>query len=82
MTRTATCFGSTAAWTCSGTGFAACGWWTARARRCFPGRYGNNGYSDEWAEFLYPCIEDLPEELYLAPFVDGRADLTQAVKVK
>ena len=48
----------------------------------FPGRYGNNGYSDEWAEFLYPCIGDLPEELYLAPFVDGRADLTQAVKVK
>lgn len=48
----------------------------------FPGRYGDNGYSDEWAEFLYPCIEDLPEELYLAPFVDGRADLTQAVKVK
>ena len=48
----------------------------------FPGRYGNNGYSDEWAEFLYPCIGDLPEELYLAPFVDGKADLTQAVKVK
>ncbi|HIU08369.1 MAG TPA: hypothetical protein IAD48_07485, partial [Candidatus Limiplasma pullistercoris] len=48
----------------------------------FPGHYGDNGYSDEWAEFLYPCIEDLPEELYLAPFVDGRADLTQAVKVK
>ena len=48
----------------------------------FPGRYGNNGYSDEWAEFLYPCIGDLPEELYLAPFVDGSADLTQAVKVR
>lgn len=82
MTRTATCFGSTAAWTCSGTGFAACRLVDGEGTELFPGRYGNNGYSDEWAEFLYPCIGDLPEELYLAPFVDGRADLTQAVKVK
>ena len=48
----------------------------------FPGHYGQNGYSDEWAEFLYPYIETIPDELYLAPIKDGAADMTQAVQVK
>ena len=51
-------------------------------RRLFPGMYGNNGYGNEWAEFVYPYIDDMPQELYLAPFADGTADMTQAVKVK
>ena len=48
----------------------------------FPDHYGQNGYGDEWAEFLYPYIETIPDELYLAPIKDGRADMTLAVQVK
>lgn len=51
-------------------------------RELFPDTYGNNGYSSDWAEFVYPAIEDPPGELYLAPFAGGAADMTQAVKVK
>lgn len=48
----------------------------------FPDHHGQNGYGDEWAEFLYPYIENIPNELYLAPIKDGVADMTQAVRVK
>ena len=48
----------------------------------FPDHYGQNGYGDEWAEFLYPYIETIPDELYLAPIKDGVADMTLAVRVK
>lgn len=48
----------------------------------FPGHYGNNGYGSEWAEFLYPYIENIPEELYLAPISQGTADMTRAVRVR
>lgn len=48
----------------------------------FPGHCGQNGYGNEWAEFLYPYIETIPDELYLAPIKDGAADMTQAVRVK
>ena len=48
----------------------------------FPGHCGQNGYGNERAEFLYPYIETIPDELYLAPIKDGAADMTQAVRVK
>ena len=48
----------------------------------FPGHAGQNGYGNEWAEFLYPCLENIPAELYLAPIEDGVADMTQAVRIK
>lgn len=50
--------------------------------RVFPDHWGNNGYSDDWAEFLYPYIAELPDELWLAPLQDdGTGDLTRAVRV-
>ena len=48
----------------------------------FPGHAGQNGYGNEWAEFLYPYLENIPAELYLAPIEDGVADMSQAVLVK
>ena len=48
----------------------------------FPGHSGQNGYGNEWAEFLYPYLENIPAELYLAPINDGVADISQAVRVK
>lgn len=48
----------------------------------FPGHYGNNGYGDKWAEYMYPYIKTVPDELWLAPILeDGTADLTRAVRV-
>ncbi len=43
---------------------------------------GLNGHGGEWAEFVYPHIETLPEELYLTPVSDGKADMEYAVRVK
>ena len=48
----------------------------------FPNQSGMNGYGNEWAEFVYPYIETVPEELYLAPVKDGITDMTQAIKVR
>lgn len=48
----------------------------------FPDTYGCNGYGNEWSEYLYPYIEHMPEELFLAPMVDGRANMAQAIRVK
>ena len=48
----------------------------------FPGHAGQNGYGNDWAEFLYPYLENIPAELYLAPIEDGVADMSQAVRVK
>ncbi len=48
----------------------------------FPGHYGQNGYSNEWAEFLYPYLENVPDELYLAPVENDTADMSRAVRVK
>lgn len=46
----------------------------------FPDVYGMAACSDEGAEFLLPCLETLPEALYLAPVSEeGVADLTQAI---
>lgn len=48
----------------------------------FPGHNGNNGYGDKWAEYMYPYIETVPDELWLAPILeDGAGDLTRAVRV-
>ncbi|MBQ8094843.1 MAG: hypothetical protein IJ242_14910 [Clostridia bacterium] len=48
----------------------------------FPGHAGQNGYGNEWAEFLYPYLENIPAELYLAPIEDSAANMHQAVRVK
>ena len=49
----------------------------------FPGFYGQNGYGNDSAEYLYPYLETIPDELYLAPINDdGKGDLGQAVLVK
>ena len=54
----------------------------ANGTQLFPGHYGCSGYGDSWAEYLYPYIESLPDELYLAPLVDWQADMTRAVRVR
>lgn len=51
-------------------------------RELFPDAYGNNGVGSAWAEFLYPAITDMPEELWLAPMDTGEADMTRAIRVK
>lgn len=49
----------------------------------FPGRtHGCSGYGDDWAEYLYPYIENLPDELWLAPVESGTADMARAVRVR
>ena len=49
----------------------------------FPGHYGQNGYGNDSAEYMYPYLETIPDELYLAPINDdGKGDLSQAVLVK
>lgn len=54
----------------------------AKGTELFPDIYGCRGFGDDWAEFIYPYIENVPDELYLAPFVDWQADMTRAVRVK
>ena len=48
----------------------------------FPGYSGINGWGDSWAEFLYPCVESLPDALWLAPVENGAANLSRAVRVR
>ncbi|MEG1775471.1 MAG: hypothetical protein RR367_03115 [Clostridia bacterium] len=48
----------------------------------FPDAQGYNGCGSEWAEFVYPHIENVPEALYLAPMENGSANMAQAIKVK
>lgn len=43
---------------------------------------GNNGYSANWAEFIYSAVEDLPAKLWLAPVREGQADMNRAVRVR
>ena len=73
-------------WTCSG--MDVFGDWISKLELVdgqglplFPGHSGQNGYSSSWAEFLYPYIEYIPDELYLAPVMDGHSDMTQAVPI-
>ena len=48
----------------------------------FPEHYGSHSYSSDTAEFQYPYLENIPDELYLAPVENGTADMSQAVRVK
>lgn len=48
----------------------------------FPDAYGNNGHSETWAEFTYPCIPHLPEQLWLAPVDGDTVDMEHAIRVK
>ena len=53
--------------------------------RIFPDHsYGNNGYSDTWAEFTYPYMDPaaLPDQLWLAPMDGDTADMDNAIRVK
>ena len=53
--------------------------------RIFPEHsYGNNGYSDTWAEFTYPYMDPaaLPDQLWLAPMDGDTADMDNAIRVK
>lgn len=43
--------------------------------------YGNSGYGDTQATFLYPAMQTLDEEIYIAPLCGERADMTRAVRV-
>jgi len=51
-------------------------------REVFPNRFGNNGFSASWAEYVYPALESVPEELWLAPLDGDEADMTCAIRVK
>lgn len=53
-------------------------------QQVFPGYWGNNGYSNTWAEFTYPYLdaEKLPDELWLAIMDGGVADMEYAIRVK
>ncbi|NLO84359.1 MAG: DUF4179 domain-containing protein [Clostridiales bacterium] len=45
--------------------------------------YGNNGYSDSWAEYLFPYADTYPSEMWLAPKTAANTfDLAQAVQVR
>ena len=60
----------------------------------FPGKGGCEGFGDESADFLYPYLENTPDELYLAPVEEtevdengertgnAKVDMSQAVLVK
>ena len=48
----------------------------------FPGHEGLEALGETRAEYLYPYLESMPEELYLAPIQDGAADMARAVLVK
>ena len=53
-----------------------------QGRLVFPERYGVHTYSSDMAEFQYPYLENIPDELYLAPIHDDVADMSQAIRVK
>ena len=41
----------------------------------FPGEFGLDVHGDKMAEFVYPALSPLPDELWLAPIQDGVADM-------
>lgn len=51
-------------------------------RVLFPNEYPNNGFGERWAEFLFPTIEQIPGELYMAPLEDGVPDMARAVPAR
>ena len=60
----------------------------------FPDKPGCEGVGNEYADFLYPYLENIPDELYLAPVEEtevdengertgnAKVDMSQAVLVK
>lgn len=48
----------------------------------FPGEFGLDVHGDKMAEFVYPALSPLPDELWLAPIQDGVADMAAAVRVR
>ena len=54
-----------------------------KGNQLFPKMNGNSWYSEAWAEFDYPYIENMPDELYMAALDDtGAVDMDRTVKVK
>ena len=53
-----------------------------KGTQLFPERQGINGIDDRCAEWVYPCMTDIPDQLWLAPIRDGVGDLSQAIRVK
>lgn len=47
-----------------------------------PGHTGRYAYGQQWAEFTYPYMKNIPDVLYLAPVKDGKADLAAGILVK
>lgn len=54
----------------------------ADGNELFPGHYGVSMLGREQAEFLYPHIEHLPDELWLAPVENGQARMEDGVRVR
>ena len=48
----------------------------------FPEEFGLDVHGDKMAEFVYPALSPLPDELWLAPIQDGAADMTSSVRVR
>ena len=48
----------------------------------FPEEFGLDVHGDKMAEFVYPALSPLPDELWLAPIQDGVADMAAAVRVR
>ena len=48
----------------------------------FPEEFALGAHGNEMAEFVYPALSPLPDELWLAPIQDGVADMTSAVRVR
>ncbi len=47
-----------------------------------PDLYGSSSFNDTKAEFLYPILDPVPDELYIAPTDEnGVPDMTQAIKI-
>lgn len=46
------------------------------------GFYGNQGVGSQQAWFTFPYTETLPEELYLAPTMNGKIDMEYAVRIR
>ena len=46
------------------------------------GFYGNQGVGPDQAWFTFPYTETLPDELYLAPTMNGKIDMEYAVRIK
>lgn len=54
----------------------------AHGQELFPGQNGVSMLGREQAEFLYPYIENLPDELWLAPVENGKAGMEEAIRVR